>query len=395
MEPIEFIPSYYYATVYYIFLLFCSWFTVIYYVGSNGQKLLYNEEDGPSQVMAILVTLTIATIVGLRPLARDFGDTQVYAAGYRYIKSLSEMIPISFKTEWFWHDLEVFCRVVLKLNQHEFFLLVSLLYFGGMVVCSIIIARRNLWLSMMFFFTAFQTFTFSTNGIRNGMGTSFVLMAIAIMSEKRKLTIIPVLLMFLALGTHRSTMLPTTAAFVSLYIVKDTKYALRFWVISIALSLVVGHAVENFFASLGFDDRMSAYHNAQFQEGNEDKFSHTGFRWDFLLYSMFPVIMIWYVTRHRKFNDPQYNMIANIYLFCNAFWIMVIRAAFSNRFAYLSWFLYPVVIFYPLFRMNIWKDQDRRSALILFAYSGFTFFMFFIYYFGTTGFKGFDQYWWK
>ncbi len=394
MEPIEFIPPYYYATVYYIFLLFCSWFTVIYYVGSNGQKLLYNDEDGPSQVMAILVTLTIAIIVGLRPLARDFGDTRVYAAGYRYINSL-DFSPISYKTEWFWHDLEVFCRMILKLNQHEFFLLVSLMYFGGMVICSIIIARRNLWLSMMFFFTAFQTFTFSTNGIRNGLGTSFLLVAIAIMSEKKKLTFFTALLMFIALGTHRSTILPSTAAIVSLYVIKDTKHALRFWVISIALSLVLGHTMENFFASLGFDDRMDAYHNAQFQEGNEDKFSHTGFRWDFLLYSIFPVVMIWYVTRHRKFNDPQFNMIANTYLFCNAFWIMVIRAAFSNRFAYLSWFLYPLVIFYPLFRMNIWKDQDRRAALILFAYSGFTFFMFFIYYFGTTGFRGFDQFWWK
>jgi hypothetical protein len=74
---------------------------------------------------------------------------------------------------------------------------------------------------------------------------------------------------------------------------------------------------------------------------------------------------------------------------------MVVRAAFSNRFAYLSWFLYPIVFTYPLFRMNIWKDQDRKTALILFAYSGFTFFMFFVYYFGTTGFKGFDQYWWR
>lgn len=394
MEPIEFIPPYYYATVYYIFLLFCSWFTAIYYVGSNGQKLLYNDVDGPSQMMAILVTLVIAVIVGLRPIARDFGDTGVYAAGYRYIQTM-DFSPISFKTEWFWHDLEVFCRMVLKLNQHEFFLLVSLLYFGGMVVCSVIIARRNLWLSMLFFFTAFQTFTFSTNGIRNGLGTSFLLVAIAIISEKRKLTFFPALLMFLALGTHRSTMLPSAAAIVSLYVIKDTKWALRFWIASIILSLVVGHAVENFFASLGFDDRMSSYHNAQFQEGNEDKFSHTGFRWDFLLYSMFPVIMIWYVTRHRRFNDPQYNLIANVYMFCNAFWIMVIRAAFSNRFAYLSWFLYPLVIFYPLFRMNIWKDQDRRVALIFFAYSGFTFFMFFIYYFGTTGFRGFDQYWWK
>ena len=75
---------------------------------------------------------------------------------------------------------------------------------------------------------------------------------------------------------------------------------------------------------------------------------------------------------------------------------MVIRSSFSNRFAYLSWFIYPVVMAYPLLRMNIWKDQDRKTALILFFYSGFTFFMFFVYYFGTgEGFNGFNQYWWR
>lgn len=394
MQPIEFIPSYYYATVYYIFLLFCSWFTVLYYVGSNTQKLLYNEVGGPSQVVAVLVTLVIAVIVGLRPLERDFGDTRVYAGGYNYIHSL-DFRPIDYHTEWFWHDLEVFCRMILKLNVHEFFTLVALVYFGGMLICSYLLSQKNLWLSMMFFFTAFQTFTFATNGIRNGLACSMILIAIAIMIQKQKLTIGPAILMFLALGTHRSAMLPIAASIGSVYLLKDTKLAFRFWLLSIAISLVAGHAVENFFAALGFDDRMSSYSAAQYDEDVASTFSSTGFRWDFLLYSVFPVIMAWYITHRRSFNDPQYNVIANTYLLCNAFWIMVVRAAFSNRFAYLSWFLYPILFTYPLFRMNIWKDQDRKTALILFAYSGFTFFMFFIYYFGTTGFRGFDLYWWK
>ena len=128
---------------------------------------------------------------------------------------------------------------------------------------------------------------------------------------------------------------------------------------------------------------------------DENLFSHVGFRWDFLLYSGFGTAMVWYVTRYRRFTDRAYIIIANTYLLCNAFWIMVIRSSFSNRFAYLSWFIYPLVMAYPLLRMNLWKDQDRKTALIFFLYSGFTFFMFFIFYFGTgNGFRGFNQYWW-
>ena len=396
MEPIEFVASYYYSTVYYIFLLVISWMTSLYYIGSNGQKVLNKEENDPSQVAAVGMVLILGFFIGLRPIARDFGDTSSYAANYNYISNITvQYMPVSLKTEWFWRDLQNFCRLTLRMNVHEFFLMIALGYYGGMLICSIIMVRKNLWLSIMFFLTAFQTFTFSTNGIRNGIACSMVLVAIAILSEKKKLTFWSAILMFLAMGTHRSTMLPSAAALFSIYVIKDTKTALRFWILSIALSLVVGHAVENFFASLGFDDRMEGYHNAQFEDRTSNKFSHTGFRWDFLMYSVFPVVMIWYVTRKRHFNDLQYNVIANTYLFCNAFWIMVIRAAYSNRFAYLSWFIYPMVMAYPLLRMNVWKEQDRRTAIIFFLYSGFTFFMFFIYYFGTTGFKGFDQYWWK
>ena len=365
--------------------------TVVYYLGSNTQKILH-AESSPSQFAAFVLTVLMSFFLGLRQLARDFGDTIGYYHHYEY---LTEYVPFHFRSEWLWENLQVFCKMTLGMNIHEFFLLVALVFFLGMFFCSLIIARKNLWISMLFFFTALQTFTYATNGIRNGMALSMILVAVALLAEysdeipKRVLAIV---IMLIALPIHRSTTLPSLAALSSLFLIKDTKWGIRFWLISIAISLMAGPLITKFFAALGFDDRLSSY---SLKEANEDIFSHTGFRWDFLLYSIFPVLMIWYVTRRRKFFDVGYTIIANTYLICNAFWIMVIRASFSNRFAYLSWFLYPLVIAYPLLRMNIWKDQDRKTAIILFLYSGFTFFMFFIYYFGTTGFRGFDQYWWR
>ena len=393
MQPIEFIDPWYYSTVYYILLLVLSWATSIYYVGSNGQKLLY-AEGSPSQPVAVLFTILMSFFIGLRQYTRDFGDTHGYVGQYG---TMREFVPVSFNSEWLWHNMQTFCRTLLGMNATDFFVIVAFGYFGGMLFCSLRWTRKNLWLSMLFFFTAFQTYTYGINGIRNGLGCSIILVAISLIEDKNSKSRMAfiLLLMFLAMGIHRSALLPSVAALGSFFFLKDTKLALRFWVASIVISLVAGHAMEDFFAALGFDDRMSRYSNAQYDEDVSSTFSRTGFRWDFLLYGLFPVIMIWYLTVKRKFIDPIYNLIANTYLFCSAFWIMVIRAAFSNRFAYLSWFIYPMVIAYPLLRMNIWKDQDRRTALIFFAYSGFSFFMFFVYYFGTTGFKGFDQYWWR
>ncbi len=393
MNPIDFIEPWYYSTVYYILFLLLSWMTVLYYIGSNNQKILLVEGNNPMQGAALLLTIVLIFFIGLRPVSGFFGDMKMYT--HWYVNVLDHYSPISFSTEWFWDNFAFFCKS-LGLNENEYFLAISFLYYAGMLICALLLMRKNLWIAMLFFFVSFSCYSFATNGIRNGMACSIELIAICLLAEggiKRSLSFV---LMFLAMGIHRSTMLPSAAAIASAFVIKDTKTALRFWVASIGISLVAGPMVESFFASLGFDDRMSDYASVGQSEQSMSQFSQSGFRWDFLFYSMFPVIMTWYVTRVRKFNDQVFNILANTYIFCNAFWIMVIRSAFSNRFAFLSWFIYPVVIAYPLLRMNLWKDQDRKTAIIFFLYSGFTLFMFFIYYFGTgNGFRGFNQYWWK
>ena len=391
MQPLDILQPWYYSTAYFLTLMVLCWFTVLYTIGSNQQKILY-AESSPMQGAALFLTLLVIVFIGLRPSGASFGDMSAYKNTFNIIKDYT---PVSLKTEWLWNNIMILFKN-LGFNVHEFFLFISFVYFGGMFFCSMVLMRQNLWLAMLFFLVSFSTFSFSTNGIRNGFACSIELMAISCLTMGKSKYPLALILMFLALGTHRSTMLPTVSAFASIYFIKDTKIALRFWVASIGISLVAGPIVEQFFAALGFDDRMSEYSSGANNEQTMSQFTQTGFRWDFLFYSMFPVIMTWYVTKRRHFNDPTFSILANTYIFCNAFWIMVIRSSFSNRFAYLSWFLYPVVIAYPLFRMNVWKDQDRKTAIILFFYSAFTFFMFFIYYYGSgNGFRGFDLYWWR
>ena len=395
MTPIEFVAPYYYNVTYYFTFLILTWFTILYYVGSSGQKVLRAEGGSLTQTFSLVCTVFFIFYLGLRPVTRDFVDMPMYAYTYEEIDITDDYAPMGLHSEWFWSNIAKFC-VHMGFNVNEYFFLIELVYLGGMYICCLMLMRKNMWLAMLFFFTAFSTYSYGTNGVRNGMACSIELVAMCLLLENNPMKrLVSFILMFLALGIHRSTMLPSAAAIATVYVVKDTKWAFRFWLISIALSLTIGPLVEQLFVALGFDERMSEYHEGQFTENAQTYFSSVGFRWDFLLYSSAPVAMIWYVTRHRRFTDIAYTMFANTYLLCNAFWIIVIRASFSNRFAYLSWFLYPVVIAYPLLRMNLWKDQDRKTAIILFLYSAFLFFMYFIYYFGTSGFKGFDLYWWR
>ena len=65
--------------------------------------------------------------------------------------------------------------------------------------------------------------------------------------------------------------------------------------------------------------------------------------------------------------------IYSIYLFANALWILVIQANFSNRFAYLSWFMLGLVIVYPFLKQLFFKNQSAILGNILLLYFVFTY----------------------
>lgn len=264
-------------------------------------------------------------------------------------------------------------------DVHMFFLFTDLLYYGLMLLCCWRMFPNNTWLAMLFFIGSFSTYSYGVNGIRNGAACSVVLVAIAMAAGGTKPErYAGLLLSLLAIAIHRSTALPIAALWAAVFVIKHPRQAIYFWIASIFLSLLVGNRVGDFFASLGFDDRMTSYFQGQSDVKDMAQFSRTGFRWDFLLYSAMPVLFTWYLTMKRNFNDRAFNIIAVTYILANAFWILVIRAAFSNRFAYLSWFMYPLVIAYPLLRFNIWPDQDRKTALILLLFYSFTYLMYLI-----------------
>ncbi len=230
-------------------------------------------------------------------------------------------------------------------------------------------------LALLFIWSSLSFYTYGVNGIRNGLACHVFILALSYLVDRRY--VVGALLCLAAFGIHRSIMLPIAAALVSIFFIKSPKTAIRFWCISILLSLVAGGAITNFFASLGFDDRMSGYTSAG---ADMSEFSHTGFRWDFLLYSAMPVWLTWYVAVKGRIRDRVFNILSTTYILSNAFWVMVIASSFSNRFAYLSWFLYPVVIAYPLINLRVWRDQDHKTGLILLAYCGFTLFMELVYW---------------
>lgn len=365
------IPASLYQPLYWIIIAIL---TFAYYRNIRHLPMPIAFDKGKYWIM-VLIALGFTFVVGLRPVSPYFGDTVNYAYSYDWMIGDPKPTEDS-RGELIWSVMMWWFAQHFSVNI--FFLFVEVLYVVPLIIACKKLAPNRPEIMLLFTMSAFSFFSYGTNGIRNGMACSLIILALALMRGKMWEKIVAGLLAFVAFNCHRSTALPILCMVVCLFY-GNTKHYIYFWVASIILSLVAGGWVESLFTGLGFDDRLDSY--STMSEEEEEMFSSLGFRWDFLLYSSMPIVLGWYIVFKRGIRDKEYSYLLNSYIACNAFWVMMIRASYSNRFAYLSWFLYPIVLAYPLLKLPVFKeDNNRNVAYILAAHTGFTLFMALIYY---------------
>ena len=311
-----------------------------------------------------VIVIILILYMGLRPIYNSFfGDSAIYAKAYNLMQEGAE---VKIDKDYMFNYLMKFCSGFMDIQI--FFLFLDVLYIIPCFLFSHKYFGKFWFFAMFMFICSFSFWTYGTNGLRNGLATSFFIMGLYFYQKKYWMYFWFVLGYFM----HASLIIPI-AAFIVSGIYKNPKIYLYIWLIAIPLSLVGGSSWANLFSGLGFEDRTSGYLTNS--EKSMDQFSQTGFRWDFLVYSGAAVFAGAYFIFKKKIIDPFYIHVFGIYCIANAFWILLITAAFSNRFAYLSWFLMPVIIAYPMFRYRIWKEQYKIFGGILFVYFMFTYYM--------------------
>lgn len=358
----DWIPLQYYTAVQYNVLLFIA-LVILYH--SISFDLKDERSIGFFNSLGYGIVLFYILYMGLRPISgRYFGDTSTYAQVFKMLQNGGE---VSIKKDYMFNYFMKWCSNFMDI--HTFFLLLDFLY----IIPCLLFSRKyfgKYWFFAMFMFIgSFSFWAYGTNGLRNGLGTSFFILGLCFYGKKLWMY------SFFLLGyfMHASIFIPIVAFVVS-GIYKNPKIYIYIWIASIPISLLGGSMWGSFFGSLGFEDRTGGYLTNS--EANLDQFSQTGFRFDFVLYSATAIFAGWYFMFKKKITDSFYIHLFGTYCIANAFWILIITAAFSNRFAYLSWFLMAPVIAYPMFRYKIWKDQYKTFGVILVAYFMFTYLMF-------------------
>ena len=362
------IPPSLYKGIYLIIISILTLFISSQYQNRNGLSVY---RDSRNNIFSILFTIALILFIGFRPLSgRHFVDMANYATFYSAVLD-GAVFQFNSGTDNIIFDNLFAWWGSARLGYTSFFLLIAAIYFGA-AYCGIKkLFPNNTLAAYVVFLAAFSTFSYATNGIKAGAAASMFILAMGYRDNLK--VCIPLVL--ITLGFHHS-MIMVVAAFVMTLFIKNPKFYFVFWVFCLFMAAAHVTAFAQLFS--GF----TTEHGAEYLLGdNGVDGTKGGFRIDFIIYSSVPVIVGWYaVFRKRIELSKLYKDLLNLYLCLNGIWMLCMYAEFTNRIAYLSWFIYPIVLIYPFLKEQMGGNRYRTFTFIMIGHLCFTLFMDLIYY---------------
>ncbi len=362
------IPAAYYKTIY---LTIVTLMTLVAYSQYQSRNGLREFKHSTTDTIGGAVVLSMVLFIGFRPVSgRYFVDMANYVMNYTALFE-GEMFNFDWNAEnnlfdnlFAWWGSE-------WLGYTSFFVFIAAIYFAAAYLGIRKLFPNHRLTAYLVFLAAFSTFSYGTNGIKAGAAASLFILA---MGYRENLKVcIPLVL--ISWGFHHS-MIMVVSAFVLTLFFKNPKYYFAGWVFCFLMAAAHVTAFQQLFSDF------TTEHGAKYLLGDgSDDGTKGGFRIDFILYSVMPVLVGYYAVFEKKMRlSPLYKDLLNLYLCLNGVWMLCMYASFTNRIAYLSWFLYPIVLIYPFLQEQWGKSRYKTFGLVMLGHLGFTLFMNIIYY---------------
>ena len=357
------IGAQYYKPIYYIILVICTLISL-----SN----IESDRERNEKKSTFLLCLFMILFIGLRPVSLKY-FVDMYGTAMQFSLWVHEQVRFSFTEQNLIYDNLRINMATLGFSYTSFFLIIAAIYFGGIYYICCRIFRSNQLIAFVVCLSAFSAFSYATNGIKAGSAASVFLVAMALYHNDRKL--ISILVSILSIGFHHSMVLPVFA-FIVCMLIKQDKIYFYIWVICLMLALLKVTYFQDLFATISSD--AGNEHAAGYLTGIGK--ATKGFRIDFIIYSAVPIILGRWISYLGAEKSESYQYILNLYTLVNAIWMLCMYAEFTNRIAYLSWFMYPIVLIYPLLNEDYLYQDTRLMKIFVYGHLCFTLFLEFIYY---------------
>lgn len=357
------IGAQYYEPIYYTIVSIATFVSLL-----NVRRTSVKE----SNIYTLLLCCFLVFFIGLRPVSLKY-FVDMYGTAMHFSLWAQDHIGFSFEVENLIYDNIRINMATLGFTYTPFFFLIATIYFGGLYyICTRMFQTRKL-LVFLVCLAAFSTFSFATNGVKAGSAASVFLIAMALQHDGKRLPALIVAI--LSIGFHHSMVLPVFAFVVCLFVRKDNVF-FYIWVACFLLALLHITYFQDLFAAMTTD--AGNEHAAEYLTGVGQ--ATKGFRIDFILYSAVPIIFGRWLSFKNVNKSEQYQFILNVYTLINSIWMLCMYAEFTNRIAYLSWFMYPIVLIYPFINEDYLSHKTGLMKIFVCGQLFFTLFMEIIYY---------------
>lgn len=315
-------------------------------------SLFYTKKDENIFQFSFIFLLVISVLfLGFNILYQPIvGDAYRYMLGFEKISLVTFIQMISLDNpEFGFRILAWFTSIFGDVN---IFFLILYLLFSYVVYKSL----KNIYISyetyivymILFLYPYFIFYIFSAK--RQGIALVFMLLAISYLLKNQKIkTTIALLISYL----FHSSIVLVYPVFIFMMFYKNIdklfKISLGILLISLISSFLSLNENLNLLTSFfNLDTRYLSYFDNTF----ENIAYKTGFRIDFVLFSLFP-ITLYFLFRNQITEDKEVILKwLSLYMLLNSIYHFFSFVVFSDRFAIFSWFILPIVCYEILKRVN-------------------------------------------
>lgn len=352
-----------------IYLFIVTVYTLVVYTNYRNTTVSVYKERSKNATLILAILLTL--FIGTRPYDPVFLDTVGYVASYKSL--LGEAFHFNWDAENLLFDNLFSYFASRTLGCKSLFLIIAAIYYIGTFIACKKFFPNNVLAAYIVFLGAFSTFSYSVNGIKAGAAAAIFLCALANREKKWQ----SIVLVLISWGFHHSMSL-CVVGYLAVFIYSKPKWYFIFWFF--CLSMAIGHVTyfQTFFSKMS-DAKGVRYLDADNMAGWSGR---TGLRLDFIIYSFMPILVGYIAIFKKKIESVLYNKLLSLYLFTNGVWLLCMYASFTNRIAYLSWFMYPIVLIYPFLSQDCsWRSVYgyKLFSVIILLHLCFTLFMNLIY----------------
>lgn len=361
------IPASFYYTVYLFVVLLL---TIISLSKYTNKSFVSSRTSVAQSALSRNIAILLALYIGFRPLSEVFDDMVGYEELYSRVQDGNGLAILAVGNLNYIFDPIFILFASIGLSVDFFFFFIACIYFGGIYWACKRLYPLDTMLAFVTYLGAFSTFSYATNGIKAGAAAALFLVALSYYKQKRKMA----LFLFLTLGFHHAMVIPIAACFCSC-VIKNRKIFFCWWVVCFVMALLHVTVLMSIFASLTDD------HGAEYLQAGKELIV-SGFRIDFIVYSVIPIIVGNFVVRKYDIRSDEFDFLLNTYTMTNSIFLLCTYGSYINRMAYLSWLMYSIVLLYPFLNV-VWSNKHKQVKFlkyVVWGHLGFTLFMIFVYY---------------